>query len=88
VEVGQWTFTVPNSPKGNHSDLLLSVGLRGGVDVPLAAGFSLRGFADFAFHPYINGVDVTDLSDPKTPIRSWNESWVSGFFGIGVAFSK
>jgi hypothetical protein len=90
VEVGQWTFTVPNSPQGNNSDLLLSIGLRGGVDVPLAAGFSIRGFADFAFHPYINGVNVDDLSAPgfPKPVRSWDESWVSGFFGLGVAFSK
>jgi hypothetical protein len=88
VEVGQWTFTVPNDPKGNASDLLLSLGLRGGVDVPLAAGFSIRGFADFAFHPLAPYVDVTDHTDPSQSIRTWQLPWISGFFGLAVAWSK
>jgi hypothetical protein len=88
VEVGQFTFTVPNDPKGDARELLFALGPRGGVDVPLPEGFSLRAFADFAIHPYAPREDVTDLSDPAHKVRPWDFPWVSGFFGLGIAWSK
>jgi hypothetical protein len=88
VEAGSFVFTIPGGSKGDYSNLLLSVGPRAGVDVPIGAGFSGRAFADLAIRPYLPGVTVTDLNDPDQPTLEWRLPLASGFFGLGIAWAR
>lgn len=85
LEVGQLVFTKPRSASGDYTDLLVGVGPRAGVDIPLFSGFSARGFAEMSLRPYNREVTVTDGSPSAT--QEWKLPLVNGFFGVGLAWS-
>jgi len=86
-EVGSYIFTVPGR-KPAVTDTVLSVGPRAGIDIPIGAGFTVRGFADLAIHPYAPVFGVLLTPDPDGPKAQWQTRIVSGFFGLGVGWSR
>jgi hypothetical protein len=90
VEAGNMIYTAPgrSDGKGDLSLFLFALGPRAGVDIPIAGGFSIRGFADLAIHPDLPRAHVTDGLDPNKTVHTVGVPLINGFASIGVAWNK
>jgi hypothetical protein len=86
MEIGAFTFNVPDRPQYSYSSVMAAVGPRFGVDVPIAEGFSVRSFADLALRPEFSSVGIKDEGHPDQPTYFWTLPVISGFFGLGMAW--
>jgi hypothetical protein len=86
VEAGSLLFTIPGNASAETAPLL-TLGPRAAVDIPIAAGFSARVFAELALHPYLPAFRVRFTTAPDSPIVRWVTPIASGVFGAGLTWS-
>lgn len=88
VEAGAFLFLVPSPRKPIVPDALLSVGPRLALDLPIAAGFSVRAAAELAVHPYLPIFTVRVTNEPDSPVKRWTTPLASGAFGLGLVWAR
>ncbi len=87
VEVGSLLFTIPGHSSA-ETRVLFALGPRAALDLPIAAGFSVRVLAELALHPYLPVFIVRTTTAPDAPIARWVPPIASGVFGAGFTWSR